>query len=245
MYDPVEHIRASRIIARHSTNHDDVREVVAGLLPLDRAGRILDLGCGYGFLHEILKGRLPSGAEVIGIDANADNGPHFLARVAACGARGTFHAAQLDSTLPFGNARFDLVLAVYSLYFFPGLVPEIRRVLRPDGCFATVTHRRDSLCELDEAVGDARLFDVIDRFSDVGGEALLRRSFSRVRTVPYPNRLAFSPSDADDLACWLRFKRPDWMPEARVEAIVSQVLATLGSAPLSLSKSDVIYVCQP
>ncbi|HEX4825158.1 MAG TPA: methyltransferase domain-containing protein [Candidatus Polarisedimenticolaceae bacterium] len=100
-----------------------------------RAGdRVLDVGCGPGFLSaELLAEVGPSGA-VVGIDASA---PMLAAAARRCEALGhaSFHAG--DATrLPVDDASFDRVICVQVLEFVPDVpaaLREFHRALRPGG----------------------------------------------------------------------------------------------------------------
>jgi ubiquinone/menaquinone biosynthesis C-methylase UbiE len=108
------------------------QDLVAELVgPLD--GRcVLDVGCGDGALAEALA---RAGAQVTGIDADR----HMLAA-----ARERFAAARLEAALlqadaqaqPFGDARFDAVVAVTVLCLLrqpERALAEMARVLKPGG----------------------------------------------------------------------------------------------------------------
>lgn len=245
MYEPEAHMAAGRIIARHSTNRTDIRDVVGGLIPFDRTSRVLDLGCGYGFLYDALQGRIRPATRVVGVDRNEVNRSHFEARVTRCGGVAEFHPHGLPASLPWEDGWFDTVLSIFSLYFFPAMVPEIRRVLRPGGCFVAVTHCNDSFSELNRLVRDDRVFGVLAHFNDSNALAILSPHFSSVRSVRYDNRLLFSRADADDLEKYLRFKRPDWMGDAQVDSIIVTTRDLLSRQDLVVTKNDIIYVCSP
>ena len=106
--------------------------------------RVLDLGCGGGFMSEALAQR---GAQVTGID------PAALAIDAA-----RRHAATqnfpirydvgIGESLPYGDGEFDAVLCVDVLEHVEDLrrvLSEVRRVLRPGGTFLFDTINRNWL----------------------------------------------------------------------------------------------------
>jgi SAM-dependent methyltransferase len=114
-----------------------------GRLPIDRADRVLDLGCGAGrHAFEVLR----HGASVVALDTDRSE----LAKVAAmfaamvqagevpAGANGTVAAG--DATrMPFPDASFDKVIAAEVLEHIPAdqqALNEIARVLRPGGMAA-------------------------------------------------------------------------------------------------------------
>ena len=100
----------------------------------------LDLGCGSGYLTARLRQR---GLEVTA----ADPGALFAARA---------QGRQCDEDrLPFGDARFDLIVSVGTLDAvndLPGALLLIRRALRPDGLFLAAFAGAGSLPALRSAM---------------------------------------------------------------------------------------------
>jgi len=245
MYEPEAHIAAGRIIARHSTNRTDIREVIRDQIPFDRTDQMLDLGCGYGFIYDVLQGCLRAGTTVVGIDRNEENRSHFLARVTRCGGAPEFRPMGLPSGLDWPDASFDTVLSIFSLYFFTGMLSEVRRLLKPGGSFIAVTHCGDSFRELNDIVADHRVFGVLENFSDANALEILSPHFRTIHALRYENRLRFTRNDADDVASYLRFKRPEWMDDARADSIIAKTRELLSRQELVVTKNDMIYVCMP
>ncbi|HYD38868.1 MAG TPA: methyltransferase domain-containing protein [Allosphingosinicella sp.] len=109
-----------------------------------RPRRILETAAGTGIVTAALVRALPD-AEIVETDLNPD-----MLRVAEAklgSPRVTFMPADAQS-LPFPNARFDLVLCQFGAMFFPDRIAafaEARRVLRPGGTFLfNVWDRLDS-----------------------------------------------------------------------------------------------------
>jgi len=144
----------SRIIANNYMRHRDLSVVVRGFLAgLDRSCRVLDLGCGDGWMaRECLKNTQVR--RYVGIDTSAD----AIARVRACPPAGSEpDNARIDLScedvftalhaLPAGE--FDLVLSSYCLHHFSQpqklvVLRQIRRVLTPDGSFIWTDLARSS-----------------------------------------------------------------------------------------------------
>ncbi len=106
--------------------------------------RVLDLGCGGGFMAEAMATR---GARVTGLDPST-------AAIEAARAHAGANALAIDylvgsgETLPFGAATFDIVVCVDVLEHieaWEGVVSEVRRVLRPQGLFLFDTINRNPL----------------------------------------------------------------------------------------------------
>lgn len=71
--------------------------------------------------------------------------------VAASGARGLDAIVADEERLPFGDARFDLVVSLLSLHWvndLPGTLIQIRKTLRPDGLFLAALPGAGTLSEL-------------------------------------------------------------------------------------------------
>ena len=98
---------------------------------------VLDVGCGTGGLAMAAKRRVGGTGEVHGVDAS----PEMIARANAkprrAGLAARFEIALAES-LPFPDARFDVVLSTVMLHHLPRAVREqsvreMARVLRPGG----------------------------------------------------------------------------------------------------------------
>jgi len=220
-YEPIrDHILTGDIIRRYARNARDIREVALEGLDLSRVRQALDLGCGYGFFTEKLGGRLHHGAGVLGIDVvNRHNRDRFLETVGRLGYNGDFTQGRADLIRDMDKARFDLVIASYSLYFFPHLMGEIARILSRSGVFIAVTHSRHSLKEVTRYVPlcmekagfippvELAISRLFREFSLEDGGAELSRYFGSVEEIIYPNRLHFPFERVGDCVSYLVKKR--------------------------------------
>lgn len=149
---------------RYARNARFVAELAAPLVELlaPRAGeRVLDLGCGDGFLTEQLA-RL--GCEVVGVDASPE-------QVAAAQRRGLAVRVARAEALPFAG-EFDAVFSNAVLHWVKdaaGAIAAVHRALRPRGRF---------VAELGGAGCVARIRAAI-------GEALARRGLDAARLDPW------------------------------------------------------------
>jgi NADH dehydrogenase [ubiquinone] 1 alpha subcomplex assembly factor 5 len=138
--------RASRTVGQVA---DVLRETAERLLDrLDdvrrRFGLALDLG-GRGIVAPMLRAR---GIEVV----SADLSPAMAA------ASGGMAVAADEELLPFAPASFDLVVANMSLHWvndLPGVLIQIRQVLRPDGLFLASLPALGTLGQLRAALAQA------------------------------------------------------------------------------------------
>lgn len=251
---PAAHEAVSRIIRARSTNPVDVREAALDGLDLSAAREVLDLGCGFGFMSETLARRVAAGAKITGVDEWPSDETPFLDRVRCAGCKGTFVCAHVDSTLPWPDRHFDLIVCCYSLYFFVEVLPELARTLAPDGVFVAVTH---SEANIRGQLPDAGLTEAADgllrlthRFSAENGARLLDRWFGEIRRIDYPNSLVFEREHMEELLAYLRFKLPILIPDApterevlgRLERYCRAVLARSGQ--LTIDKSDAVFRCR-
>jgi len=250
--EPALHESISEIIRRHSSNRVDVRLAALEGIDFSRAHRLLDLGCGFGFMTRALAAKAPAGATIIGVDSDPGNRPAFLATASAGGCRGSFLCHTLGSHLDFPARTFDLVAASYSLYFFPAIVPEVARVLQPGGTFVAVTHSESGFSGLLRALGvppeRSALRSMIEGFSAENGASLLQRHFAQLEQRPYPNTLTFQASDMRDFLTLVRFKAPQLAPAAGgpaapadIEQRARDLLQYTGS--IVIEKDDATFVC--
>jgi SAM-dependent methyltransferase len=249
--DSWRHASASGIIRQCSTNQADIREVALEGLDLGAVRSVLDLGCGFGFMAEVLVGRIAEGANIIGIDAGEENRDLFLS--CSHDHRVEFIHALLEDTLPFDTGQFDLVIASYSLYFFIAILPEVARVLRPSGTFIVITHSHYSFTELYELIGvhpkDSPMWQLINSFSSEKGEDMLTVHFERVERIEYPNCLVFDQAHLTDLLDYVRFKLPLIEPEQAGAPNLSSDLQERFTArinregQITVTKNDVVFRC--
>lgn len=198
------HKTIGQLIKQHSENKEDIREVAKRLVDFSNVRDILDLGCGYGWFEESFTNGFRS---ILGVDCLEANKEGFLstAEKVATGAR--FMQILLPAPIDVESESFDLIVSAYSLYFFPEVLEEVRRILRPEGAFLVITHSASMLEEGEEFFDFSNLRQVINNFSAENGERLLRQHFKLVESKDYMNSLVFVQEEKDDLAKYIDFKR--------------------------------------
>jgi SAM-dependent methyltransferase len=114
---------------------------------------------------------------------------------------------------------FDLVIASFSLYFFPHMISRIAKVLRRTGLFIAVTHSRHTLHEVIRfvpscmrAVGltppdDLRINRLFRMFSLEEGASQLSPHFEEVERILYENSLVFPFDQFDECVEYLDTKK--------------------------------------
>lgn len=107
-------------------------------------GRVLDLGCAFGFATRMLK---RAGYDAVGVDASAA----YIARAKRADPKGTY--LQCDATrVPLPDASFDGVIFLDVMEHLPdteAALAEAARLLRPGGTLALSVPHRGPLWRLD------------------------------------------------------------------------------------------------
>lgn len=116
-------------------------------------GRVLEIGCGRGDIWKQNADRVPPGWQITLTDFSAGMLTDCRAYLGPEMA-GRFAYEIVDAqAIPNGANRYDIVIANHMLYHVPDrpqAVAEIRRVLKPDGCFLCMTNGEQHLRELME-----------------------------------------------------------------------------------------------
>lgn len=253
------------IIKSYSTNNCDIRDLAVGGIDLSSVENVLELGSGYGFFIEKLKGKLSRDADICGIDLVEQNRDLYLNTVASIGYRGRFINSNADIIKTIEPCSFDLVISCYSIYFFPHLIPDILNVMKKGGRLIIVTHSKYSLneaiaiiplCNADFCTGDdepmiSRLFST---FSLENGRELLKPFFDNIDILEYKNKMIFQPDAVDDCIYYLIKKKNLIYKDIRhygidrdisiEEAIAENVKKYMDqNRTLSLTKDDAVFRC--
>ena len=98
---------------------------------------MLDVGCGVGSFHPLLRGMV---GRLAGIDVSAAS----IAQARADNRDADYQAFD-GRTFPHASASFDLVTAICVLHHvapaeWPGFMGEMRSVVRPDGLVCVIEH---------------------------------------------------------------------------------------------------------
>ena len=264
----VWHRRCKDIIQRYALNTKDIRDVALEGVDLSHVKRVLDLGCGYGFFTERLSGRLGSQAHITGIDViEKNNRASFLHAVNHLGYTGTFIQGSADLIRDMATSGFDLVITSYSLFFFPHLINEIARILRPSGLFIAVTHSKHSLHEVTELLSESmkstgieppdelKIYELFDAFSLEDGATRLAPYFEDVKGIVFKNSLLFPFAHFSDFMEYITINKPLFFKEvleghpSKIDAVMSAFTKTSYEytrihGNVILNKDDGIFRCR-
>lgn len=140
---------------------------------------VLDLGCGTGFFTKLLKKKYPK-AQVVAVDLS-------LSMLQQSREKHTFLkkwplvAADMQS-LPFKASQFDLVFANQAIHWaptLPGIIRELNRIMRANGCLMFTTLGPDTFKELQKAWMHVDNYSHTNTFWDMHdiGDSLLTEHF--------------------------------------------------------------------
>jgi SAM-dependent methyltransferase len=236
------HKTIGELIKEHSENKEDIREVAKKLIDLTKVRDILDLGCGYGWFEEALLNGFHS---ILGIDCLEANEQGFLSVAKRVAAQSRFKRILLPAPIDAEADVFDLIISAYSLYFFPDVLPEVRRVLRPGGAFLIITHSASMLEEGEEFFNFSNLRQVINNFSAENGNMLLGKHFKQITAVDYINSLVFVKEEKEDLAKYIDFKREFISKDVSPVVVKAKMIYELEMRGIMrFNKNDRIFVAR-
>ena len=119
------------------TQDSDHLEKILGFVKISKGMKILDLGCGSGYLSFPIAKNNPD-CDMTGLDiVNAALGAN-RARADAEGIKNLSFVSYDGIDFPFEDGTFDLVVTRYALHHFPDIehsVGEVSRVLKAGGRF--------------------------------------------------------------------------------------------------------------
>ncbi len=261
--DARKHREVAEIIGKHSTNNLDVRSVALEGLDLTSCRTVLDLGCGFGFFTRYMKGRLHPDAVITGIDRCKAYRDFYLESCEIAGIKGNFNGFGVESLVKIPDNTYDLVICSYAMYFFPWAVPDIARILKPDGLFVTITHSVNHLSELVSYVRNTCLKygheipdqlpyeELIRNFSDRNAMDLLAPYFWEINEHEYQSTLLFGNNDGKDFETYFRFKKDFYIADTTskcddvFEMVIRRLMKDFESGiPFRITKDDTIYSCR-
>jgi SAM-dependent methyltransferase len=203
----------ARLHIRYGTAPEPWMVWVSKLVAWPVDARVLDAGCGTGWLWEENTGVVPNNLRLTLTDLSP--GMAAAADETATRAGATVVDAFPADTerLPFADASFDVIVANHTLYHLADPargVAELARVLTPGGVLLAATNGKENLRELNElraeVFGGANYETLTDRFGCESGLPLLCEHFGAVSWHYYTDELVCT--DADDVLAYLTSMPP-------------------------------------
>lgn len=182
------------------------------LLDLPATAKILELGCGAGYLWKENASRIPSGWDITLSDLSSGMLDSAWRNLVVTGR--SYKFKEIDAQdIPFADETFDAVIANHMLYHVPDkqkALGEIRRVLKTSGRFFASTvgekHMQEMNGWLDAVSGGDYVSKVVHSFLLENGMDLLKPFFSRVRVSRYEDDLRVT--ELEPLVAYVRSAVP-------------------------------------
>lgn len=184
---------------RYSTNPQGLHRWVFDHLDLPADARVLELGCGPGWLWQNNLDRIPSGWTITLTDFSPGMVKAARENLARGGRYFTFRVVDAQD-IPLPDATFDAVIANHMLYHVPDrdrALAEIMRVLKPQGVLIASTvgdnHNREmyEIMEAFEPALEPNQMKAVNRqFTLQNGGAQLEAVFPQVARHDYIDNLA-------------------------------------------------------
>lgn len=183
---------------KYSTNKQGWFNWLFEKIDFTKVNRLLEIGCGNGklwqenkidlrnreiFLSDISEGMVEEVRNKLGSDFNC--------------------IVVNAEKIPFKDAYFDTIIANHVLFYLNDLnqgLKEIDRVLKPNGVFYCSTYGKEHMKEITELVQnfDSHInlsnHSLYDIFGLENGEAILKKYFSNVQRLEYPDSLEITES---------------------------------------------------
>jgi SAM-dependent methyltransferase len=242
----------ARLHARYSTAETPWFDWVGSKLELTTGSRVLEVGCGAGWLWERSTMHVPEGVALTLADLSPGMVAEAVPRVVATGRFAAVSGEVADAqTLPFENGSFDRVIANHMLYHLPDPgrgVAELARVVDPRGRVVVATNGRRHMRELWAIRAAVFGLDPVDQTVDVfgieSGFPILRECFAEVAWTTYHDELRCTRPD--DVIAYLCSTPPvedaTYEQQTTVEKAVNEAF-TAASGVMIITKDTGCFVC--
>jgi 2-polyprenyl-3-methyl-5-hydroxy-6-metoxy-1,4-benzoquinol methylase len=241
----------ARLHARHATASVPWFPWLVGRIEWPSRARVLDVGCGPGWLWERAASDLPDDATVALADQSPGMAHEATRRACASGFAASAVVADVQA-LPWPSGRFDVVVAAHMLYHAPDpdrAVTELARVLRAGGTALVTTNGEAHLAELDEirtkVLGGSTLRDTIAAFGAARARQVLPASFGSVTWQRYRNDLRCT--DPDDVVAFITSAPPGEDADASQLARLREAVAARfdsGDGVMHITTDTGVFVCR-
>jgi len=175
---------ASFIINRHNT---EMYEETARILNIDNSDHILDIGCGNGYMLNLLAKRFNANFDGIDISESILKSAQKRNRKFVQNGKMSFSVGVADK-MPFKNSTFDKICTLNTVYFWEDLnatMQEICRIMKPNGLFVNTLFTNETLSRFPHTKYGYRFFIEAQLI-----EAARYSGFD-VSTVPIMNNAAY------------------------------------------------------
>jgi len=181
---------------RFSTNpYGWFKWVFDALIKLSPDAKILELGCGPGYMWKENAGRIPSTWDITLSDLSSGMLDSAWRNLVVTGRNYKFKEIDAQE-IPFEKETFDAVIANHMLYHVPDrpkAIAEIKRVLKTGGHFFATTVGDNHLKEITDWFRQIRKSEVWDSFSNLftleNGLDQLKPFFPNVTVSRYEDNL--------------------------------------------------------
>ena len=240
-----------RLHQRFSVNKYGWHRWVFDQFKLPARCRILELGCGPGYLWLANLDRIPAGWEISLSDFSS--GMLEQTRQNLMDKPGFQYECFSAQSIPFEDEHFDVVIANHMLYHVAdkaAAFAEIRRVLKPGGYFFASTvgggHLRemaDLLCKFDEKL--ISWGSVTDSFTLENGMAQLAGQFTKIKLTRYEDAL-----EVTEVTALVDYFLSGWIQqilEKRLDAfrlLVENEMEARGGV-IHISKESGLFISSP
>lgn len=129
------------LVAMHEAQADVIRLMVSEA-GIERASRVLDLGCGDGYYVEQLSHVVGPNGHITGVDLDEQLLQAAERRSRALPAPCSF-VREEGTRLPWPDATFDVAFSALCFFDFPNpveVLAEMKRVTRPGGLLVVIEH---------------------------------------------------------------------------------------------------------
>lgn len=225
---------------------------VAHHIDLEAGQRVLEVGCGAGWLWEHTTVNVPPGISILLTDLSPGMVAEAVARVAATDRFASVSGESVDTqALPFATASFERVVANHMLYHLPDPaagVAQLARVVTDDGRVVVATNGRRHMQELwairAEVFGTPPTDQTVDVFGVETGFPVLRDHFAHVDWWSFPDELRCT--DPADVLAYLCSTPPGETAtpaeRAHLEALVAAAFEA-GDGTMRVTKDTGAFVC--
>ena len=231
----------------YGTAEQDWFDWVFDRFDLPDDARVLELGCGPGYLWQRVADRVPEKWELTLTDLSSGMVSEVREALVDTPLDASFEVANAEA-LPFSHDQFDAVVANHMLYHVSRrdeALADIRRVLAPEGRLYAATNGERSMRrmrELQDRFARNDVEHVVSHgFTLENGESQLAAHFSDVRLERFDDALVVT--DADPLVAYAASSSRSEFDDGGLIALgehVEEVIATEGA--VEIDKEQGLFV---